>query len=63
MTDNINHAPHASLILRTRIDPTPPHERHSMLRILPAAFASFALLAGSVAATADDAPKAKGPVT
>ena len=34
-----------------------------MLRSLPAAFASLALLAGSVAATADDAPKAKGPVT
>lgn len=34
-----------------------------MLRCLPIAFASLALLAGSVAATADDAPKAKGPVT
>ena len=34
-----------------------------MLRSLSAAFASLALLAGSVAATADDAPKAKGPVT
>jgi polyisoprenoid-binding protein YceI len=34
-----------------------------MLRTLPAAFATLALFAGSVAATADDAPKAKGPVT